>query len=698
MLSLDDADWQMAVQADSEIGVGVWGLGGRIEEALMPVLDASNLTELREAIKLTISRCVLNTATFTVQLHTSSSMLSPDTSPFISSPDTSPSIPGPNTISSIPCPDTGSSSHSPDTSSSIPGPDTSSSIPGPDTSSSIPGPDTSSSIPGPDTSSSIPGLDTSSSIHVPDTSSSIHVPDTSSSIPGPDTNSSISGPDTSSSIPGPDTSSSIPVPDTSSSIPVPDTSSSIPVPDTSSSIHVPDTSSSIPSPDTSSSIPGPDTSSSIPGPDTSSGHLLWCTEMCFLLRPGRFLDPGVLGTGRAVMGAFQAGAQTFMGDRLLVKVFLRDPLTSHLVDEHCRPLPNSRFISDILHQKGKTVVSVNHNQDSIRDLLGSQHSTDNNHSGEQPTLALAVLLLPIPERGTQKNIGLVVVVSQAGSLSSVDPKRIELCLKQISITYEVVKTSLVKDNGPPHISNLLSLIHLCGELNDPDAAKLEIKVVRYLQRQTDAESGFLLLVVPETQMLFCQAVGDTVLEEEIRFAGPSSCFAKALESKQPLTLADIPVHQKTGDLLCGWFKFSDLLCGFKLSNLLCEFKFSDLLCGFMFSDLLCGFKFSDLLCGFKFSDLLCGFKFSDLLCGFKFSDLLCRFKFGAPLLSGIVFVDLSHVSMSDLPLRFDESVMHDFDVSFGISPTTLLRILKSFSPPRQAEFVITPLIRCGPRP
>ncbi|XP_059178627.1 cGMP-dependent 3',5'-cyclic phosphodiesterase-like isoform X2 [Physella acuta] len=218
----------------------------------------------------------------------------------------------------------------------------------------------------------------------------------------------------------------------------------------------------------------------------------------------------------------------------LVKVFLRDPVSTHLVDENCRTLPNSRFISDILQQRGKTLVTVNHNQDSIRELLGTQHNTDNNHS---------VLLLPIPERGTQKTIGLVVVVSQAGALSSVDPKRVELCLKQISVSYEVIKTNHSKDSTP-QISHLQSLIQLCGELNDQDAAKLEIKVVRYLQLHTQAESGFLLLVVPETQMLFCQAVGDTVLQEEVRFAGPSSCFGKALESKQPLTLADIPVDRR----------------------------------------------------------------------------------------------------------------------------------------------------------
>ncbi|XP_035829015.1 cGMP-dependent 3',5'-cyclic phosphodiesterase [Aplysia californica] len=218
----------------------------------------------------------------------------------------------------------------------------------------------------------------------------------------------------------------------------------------------------------------------------------------------------------------------------LIKVFLRDPLTTQLVDENCRVLPNSGFISDILQQRGKTVVTVNHNQDSIRELLGSQHINDNNHS---------VLLLPIPERGTQKSIGLVVLVSQAGSLSSVDPKKVELCLKQISVIYEVIKNNISKDSGP-HISNLLSLIQLCGELNDQDAAKLEIKVVRYLQQQTEAESGFLLLVVPETQMLFCQAVGDSVLQEEVRFAGASSCFAQALETKQPMTLDDIPEDRR----------------------------------------------------------------------------------------------------------------------------------------------------------
>ncbi|BFZ15143.1 hypothetical protein BsWGS_18182 [Bradybaena similaris] len=218
----------------------------------------------------------------------------------------------------------------------------------------------------------------------------------------------------------------------------------------------------------------------------------------------------------------------------LIKVFLRDPLTANLVDENSQSVPTSRFISDILQQRGKTFQTVAANQDGIGELLGCHHVHENNNS---------VLLLPIPERGTQKCIGLVVVVLQAGSACNVHPNKLELCLKQISVSYELFKVNHNK-NSEPNLSNILSLIQLCGELNDQDAAKLEIKVVRYLQEHTHSESGFLLLVVPETQMLFCQAVGNTVLQEEIRFAGPSSCFAQALENKQPMTLADIPPERR----------------------------------------------------------------------------------------------------------------------------------------------------------
>ncbi|KAL8598747.1 hypothetical protein ACOMHN_033311 [Nucella lapillus] len=91
---------------------------------------------------------------------------------------------------------------------------------------------------------------------------------------------------------------------------------------------------------------------------------------------------------------------------------------------------------------------------------------------------------------------------------------------------------------------LESLMRLCGNLHDQDAASLELKVIRYLREQTDAESGFLLLVVPETLELISQVVGNTILPEEVRFPGLWSCFARALETKHPMTLEHIPQERR----------------------------------------------------------------------------------------------------------------------------------------------------------
>ncbi|KAJ8297688.1 hypothetical protein KUTeg_024219 [Tegillarca granosa] len=55
------------------------------------------------------------------------------------------------------------------------------------------------------------------------------------------------------------------------------------------------------------------------------------------------------------------------------------------------------------------------------------------------------------------------------------------------------------------------------ELYDQDATILQLKVLKFLEEQTKAEYAFLLLVAPETQELFCQVVGDKVLDVEVRF-------------------------------------------------------------------------------------------------------------------------------------------------------------------------------------
>ncbi|KAL4230916.1 cGMP-dependent 3' [Mactra antiquata] len=64
-----------------------------------------------------------------------------------------------------------------------------------------------------------------------------------------------------------------------------------------------------------------------------------------------------------------------------------------------------------------------------------------------------------------------------------------------------------------------------------------------LEEQTQAECAFLLLVVPESQELFCQVIGQKILQEEWSLAGNSD-FSVAIETKQPISLEDIPTESK----------------------------------------------------------------------------------------------------------------------------------------------------------
>uniref|UniRef100_A0A803JNP6 Phosphodiesterase n=1 Tax=Xenopus tropicalis TaxID=8364 RepID=A0A803JNP6_XENTR len=61
------------------------------------------------------------------------------------------------------------------------------------------------------------------------------------------------------------------------------------------------------------------------------------------------------------------------------------------------------------------------------------------------------------------------------------------------------------------------ILQLCGELYDLDAASLQIKVIHYLEQQTQSPCCCLLLVSEDSHQLFCQVVGGKVLEEEISF-------------------------------------------------------------------------------------------------------------------------------------------------------------------------------------
>ncbi|KAA8593967.1 hypothetical protein FQN60_004801, partial [Etheostoma spectabile] len=105
-----------------------------------------------------------------------------------------------------------------------------------------------------------------------------------------------------------------------------------------------------------------------------------------------------------------------------------------------------------------------------------------------------------------------------------------------------------------------NILQLCGELFDLDAASLQLKVINYLQQQTQSQCCCLLLVSEDNHQVFCQVVGDKVLEEEISFPLMFGRFGQVVEKKKSITLQDISAEERR--------QLSSML-GCEISSMLC---------------------------------------------------------------------------------------------------------------------------------
>ncbi|XP_030236370.1 cGMP-dependent 3',5'-cyclic phosphodiesterase isoform X1 [Gadus morhua] len=105
-----------------------------------------------------------------------------------------------------------------------------------------------------------------------------------------------------------------------------------------------------------------------------------------------------------------------------------------------------------------------------------------------------------------------------------------------------------------------NILQLCGELYDLDATALQLKVIHYLQQQTQSQCCCLLLVSEDNHQLFCQVVGDKVLEEEISFPLMFGRFGQVVEKKKSITLQDISAEER---------RQLSIMLGCEISSLLC---------------------------------------------------------------------------------------------------------------------------------
>ncbi|XP_064905718.1 cGMP-dependent 3',5'-cyclic phosphodiesterase isoform X2 [Columba livia] len=113
---------------------------------------------------------------------------------------------------------------------------------------------------------------------------------------------------------------------------------------------------------------------------------------------------------------------------------------------------------------------------------------------------------------------------------------------QVSLSTSSSQNSLAKPEKVPDSSYTpldCKILQLCGELYDLDAASLQLKVINYLKQETQSLSCCLLLVSEDNHQLFCQVVGDRVLEEEISFSLTFGRLGQVVEDKKSITLKDI---------------------------------------------------------------------------------------------------------------------------------------------------------------
>uniref|UniRef100_H0VIU3 Phosphodiesterase n=1 Tax=Cavia porcellus TaxID=10141 RepID=H0VIU3_CAVPO len=83
------------------------------------------------------------------------------------------------------------------------------------------------------------------------------------------------------------------------------------------------------------------------------------------------------------------------------------------------------------------------------------------------------------------------------------------------------------------------ILQLCGELYDLDATLLQLKVLQYLQQETQASRCCLLLVSEDNLQLSCKVIGDKVLGEEISFPLTVGRLGQVVEDKKPIQLQDL---------------------------------------------------------------------------------------------------------------------------------------------------------------
>ncbi|XP_078401092.1 phosphodiesterase 2A isoform X2 [Cetorhinus maximus] len=185
-----------------------------------------------------------------------------------------------------------------------------------------------------------------------------------------------------------------------------------------------------------------------------------------------------------------------------------------------------------------------------------------------------VIIIPVVDEEVGRVIAVILVY--CGLLDNTDAPSLNLLEKHISATCKRVQTLLnplswshiglhhnyTAEAEPAWAFDELDhkILQLCGELYDLDAASLQLKVIQYLQEETQSACCCMLVLSEDSSQLFCRVVGDKVLEEEITFPLSFAEFEQSEGNSKSMTLNDLTAkqHQQLNNIL--GFEVYSMLC------------------------------------------------------------------------------------------------------------------------------------------
>nr|BAE34713.1 unnamed protein product [Mus musculus] len=166
---------------------------------------------------------------------------------------------------------------------------------------------------------------------------------------------------------------------------------------------------------------------------------------------------------------------------------------------------------------------------------------------------MQVLVIPLLDKETGSVAAVILV--HCGQLSDSEEQSLQVVEKHALVALRRVQA--LQQRRPEAVQNTSvdasedqkdekgytdhdrKILQLCGELFDLGATSLQLKVLQYLQQETQATHCCLLLVSEDNLQLSCKVIGDKVLGEEVSFPLTMGRLGQVVEDKQCIQLKDL---------------------------------------------------------------------------------------------------------------------------------------------------------------